>query len=263
MKTTKGYRIWQIIYPIGIYYVVSSLVFFGLELLFGNGNENYMIKQLICSAATIPFVLTFYMQDKRIEDAVYERGKFVFDGVQIKNSLLALLAGGTLGMALNNILAMTPLLRISGGFQEANSAFFGGRVIYEILGSCLLVPIAEELLFRGVVFKRLRLLIGLWPGIVLSAAIFGIMHFNLVQFVYAGVIGLLLAFLVEKTGYLYVAALAHIAANTMAVIRQDTGWLGFTYEATVSGIGATLAILAVALLLIGYMVREYQKENEK
>ena len=35
MKTTGGFKLWQIIYPIGIYYVVSSLMYFVLGLFHG------------------------------------------------------------------------------------------------------------------------------------------------------------------------------------------------------------------------------------
>lgn len=54
MKTTWGYRIWQIVYPIGIYYVVSSLIYFALELLIGTAVETYMLRQLVCAACTDP-----------------------------------------------------------------------------------------------------------------------------------------------------------------------------------------------------------------
>ena len=30
--------------------------------------------------------------------------------------------------------------------------FFAGTVVFELLGSCFVIPIAEELLFRGVVY---------------------------------------------------------------------------------------------------------------
>mgnify|MGYP000323272126 FL=1 len=86
------------------------------------------------------------------------------------------------------------------GFQEANQSFFAGTVVFELLGSCLVIPIAEELLFRGVVYKRLKLYFGVTPALIGSALIFGIMHVNLVQFLYAAVIGLLLAFVLEKQG---------------------------------------------------------------
>ncbi len=60
MKTTGAYKIWRIIYPIGIYYVVSSLAYFFLTLLLGAGEESYMLRQMLCAAATIPFVWMHY-----------------------------------------------------------------------------------------------------------------------------------------------------------------------------------------------------------
>ena len=48
MKTTGAYKIWRIIYPIGIYYVVSSLAYFFLTLLLGAGEESYMLRQMLC-----------------------------------------------------------------------------------------------------------------------------------------------------------------------------------------------------------------------
>ena len=56
-----------------------------------------------------------------------------------------------------------------------------------------------------------------------SALIFGIMHVNLVQFLYAAVIGLLLAFVLEKTGKLSMAVFGHIAANLVACLLY-TSW---------------------------------------
>lgn len=49
MKTTGAYKIWRIVYPIGIYYVVSSLAYFFLTLLLGAGEESYMLRQMLCA----------------------------------------------------------------------------------------------------------------------------------------------------------------------------------------------------------------------
>ena len=54
MKQTKGFQIWQIIYPVGLYYVVSSLCYFALEILLGSADETYMLRQLVGDAVTIP-----------------------------------------------------------------------------------------------------------------------------------------------------------------------------------------------------------------
>lgn len=241
MKTTGAYKVWSIVYPVGIYYVVSSLVYFALELFFGTAYESYMLRQMICAAATIPFVASFYRQDMAIEQTVYGKHRIV-----LTDSVLALVAGAALGIGVNNVIAMTPLIRMSTGFSEANQAFFAGKFAFELLGSGLLIPIAEELLYRGVVYKRLRLLVGVTPAIVLSAVIFGVMHFNLVQFLYAGILGLLLAFLVERTDFVHMAVLAHMAANVAAIVRQETGFLSFSYEPDAAGIGVTVLFLAAA-----------------
>ena len=187
MKTTGAYKIWRIIYPIGIYYVVSSLAYFFLTLLLGAGEESYMLRQMLCAAATIPFVWMHYGQDRAARETVYGRRGIRPDAKFFCTVAGALLAGASLGMAVNNVIAMTPLIEASAGFQSANQAFFAGGVVFELLGSCLVIPLAEELLYRGVVERRLSLLCGSAPAIVLSAVIFGVMHWNVVQFLYAGI----------------------------------------------------------------------------
>ena len=88
MKQKNRFELWQILYPIAIYYVVSSLAYFGLEVILGvTTTENYMVRQMLCGAITIPFILRFYMEDKKARDIVYGAKKFRFDGVQIKNIL--------------------------------------------------------------------------------------------------------------------------------------------------------------------------------
>lgn len=259
MKSKNRFELWQILYPIAIYYVVSSLVYFGLEVIFGvTTTENYMIRQLLCGAISIPFILRFYLADKKMRDVVYGAKKFKLDGIQIKNILLTIVTVGTAGMAVNNLIAMTPLVDMSSGFQNANASFFGGEVLFQLLGSCLVIPIAEELVFRGVVYQRLRVYFDMWVALLVSAVIFGIVHTNLVQFVYAALLGMLLAFLYEKSGFFYVPVLGHVTANVIAVVRTATGWLSFSYEPTAAGIGVTLVLFAAAAVLIWYQVREYR-----
>ena len=74
---------------------------------------------------------------------------------------------------------------MSEAYQQANEAFYGSTIAIELLGSALITPILEELLHRGVVYKRLRNLFGLKVGILVSAWIFAGLHFNIVQFLYA------------------------------------------------------------------------------
>lgn len=128
MKTTGGFKLWQIIYPIGIYYVVSSLMYFVLGLFLGDGQQTYMLRQLICSAATIPATMSFYKQDKIAEQVVYGTEKEKLDTKWLTDAALAVVGAATLGIAVNNIIAMTPLVQMSEGFQEANQSFLRERL---------------------------------------------------------------------------------------------------------------------------------------
>ena len=56
MKDYKLLRIWEVIYPIGIYFVVTNVVMFVLNLIHTMTNENYMIYQIIAKIIAFPFV---------------------------------------------------------------------------------------------------------------------------------------------------------------------------------------------------------------
>lgn len=211
---SKLMRFWNVIYPVLMYYVVSNLVMFIIGFFWQTTNQNYMAQHIIVTIVVFPVVYSYYQ--KPGEKKLFMPVSFV---------LLTLL-GACSGIALNNLIALSPLMQHSTGYQEVSQAFFGSTLLLEILGSCMLTPILEEVLYRGVAYSRLKQWLGVKPAILLSAALFGLMHFNLVQFVYAGILGILLACIAERYG-LPAAILAHAAANLMAVLRAETSFLNF------------------------------------
>ena len=88
----------------------------------------------------------------------------------------------------------------------------------------ILAPLAEEVVFRGAI---LRTLLGImskknhWVAIMISAAIFGIVHANLAQFVNALLMGLLLGWMYYRTGSLVPGILLHWVNNTMAYVLAN------------------------------------------
>lgn len=271
----KGFKIWNIIYPIGIYYAVSSLVYYLLEGFIGTADETYMLRQMICSAATIPFIYRCFRDDKRRQAKAGKTPPALDKQELLKNAGIAAVLMAALGIAVNNVLAMTPLVDMSDGFSEANTSFFAGTVIFELLGSCLIIPIAEELMFRGVMYPRIKELLTddslekeyefsvvTLPAIVISAVFFGIVHANLVQLIYAAALGLVLAFLLEKTNFLPICMIGHIAANVIAVLRENTGFLAFGYKAGAAGIVLTAVMFGIAGALLYYLIKEYLQKRD-
>ena len=137
-------------------------------------------------------------------------------------------------------------------YQNANSAFYGSTFALELLGSALVTPCLEELLHRGVVYGRLRRMMGLWPAVLVSALIFAGLHFNIVQFIYAFLLGSVFALFVEKTGELYPAIIAHIVANGIAVIRTETGFLQGMVDGSLSAwlISVLVCLIGISILIV-------------
>lgn len=99
-------------------------------------------------------------------------------------------------------------------FELAEDA---GTTFIDLFSSIILAPIAEEMLFRGVVLKEFSKVSQRF-GIVMSALIFGLMHGNPYQFVMAAAVGVPLAYVTVKTGSLIPAIVGHMALNTAASI---------------------------------------------
>ncbi|MCI9491734.1 MAG: CPBP family intramembrane metalloprotease [Lachnospiraceae bacterium] len=270
------FKSWNVIYPVFIYFVVTNLAmslfamlasFLGADI-----QKQYMALQTATVAVTIPFIVRYYQRDRKEPTVFWEHMGKEFSGkstAQIAvNGLLMFLAGAILGMALNNALALTALEEISEGYQEAAGHFFSGGIFFELLGACLLTPFLEELLYRGVVYGRLCDLMILnneekteagtkreknsrMLAMVFSALLFGVLHMNLVQFVYAGALGILLAWFMEKSGHFYGALLAHIGANLISVLRVETGLFGWAEQDRNVFLGTTVGLaLAGGVLLV-------------
>ena len=88
-------------------------------------------------------------------------------------------------------------------------------------------------------------------AMVISALLFGVLHQNIVQFVYAGALGLLLAWFMEEAGHFCGALLAHIGANLISVLRVETGIFRWMEQSRNTFAGATAALALLSLFLLG------------
>ncbi|MDQ3956586.1 MAG: CPBP family intramembrane metalloprotease [Actinomycetota bacterium] len=82
----------------------------------------------------------------------------------------------------------------------------------------VVAPIVEEFIFRGMFFRLLRSHRSFWAAAFISALVFSITHFipSLVLFLF--VLGLVLAWVVERYESLYPAMALHAFNNAFAVI---------------------------------------------
>lgn len=84
-----------------------------------------------------------------------------------------------------------------------------GMFVYSVL----LAPIGEELVFRGVTMHQAKRYAPFWAANILQAILFGVFHMNIIQGIYAFLLGLVLGYVCEKGGSIYSAILFHLLFN--------------------------------------------------
>lgn len=99
--------------------------------------------------------------------------------------------------------------------DKANGA--GGALLFFLIVG-LFAPIAEELFFRGLVFRSFEKRWGQWWALAGSSLVFGATHFQALQFLPLVAVGAVFGYLVIRTGRLGPAVLAHMAFNTTTVV---------------------------------------------
>ena len=81
------------------------------------------------------------------------------------------------------------------------------------LSTVLFAPIAEEVIFRGLVYTRLRRAMPAWLACVLASLVFAVLHGQLLWIAYAFLMGVALTLVFERTGTLWSSILVHITFN--------------------------------------------------
>jgi membrane protease YdiL (CAAX protease family) len=103
------------------------------------------------------------------------------------------------------------------GFQERLVWGEPADVVVDVLDSCILAPVLEELLFRGVLYGTLRIRLAPAPATLVSAGLFALAHgYGAVGFASVLMSGVLWAVAYERTRSLLPGMLAHAINNVQA-----------------------------------------------
>ncbi|AIW88888.1 CAAX protease [Treponema sp. OMZ 838] len=81
---------------------------------------------------------------------------------------------------------------------------------------CILAPILEEVLMRGFLLNGFCTNYGKIVALLISATLFSILHFNIVQMVPSFICGIILGLLYFYTDSIFSCILAHIGYNTIS-----------------------------------------------
>lgn len=98
-------------------------------------------------------------------------------------------------------------------YAESSAGLMEGPFVMLLLSNTIMAPLVEEILFRGLVFGRLKKAMPTWLALVLSSFIFGLMHGQILWICYTTLVGLVLGLAAWKTDSILAPMFMHFAFN--------------------------------------------------
>ena len=256
-------KVWNIVWPLFVYMIAQNGIvvlaggIFGFfsdaqELLLRYSVGCVFVAALIC----IPIYYKMYRKDESENGSTRER--VLLDN---KDCLLIVLSGASLALAMNNMIAITPLPILFTGYEETNEIVYSGSLILQILSAGIFACIVEELCVRGIVYGRLKRYFSKKNAMLISALIFGVYHLNVVQGVYAFVLGLYFVWLYERYQSLWASCIAHISANLFVILLAGSQ----LFQKLLENLVGFCLITCISLLIFYYswrMIKESVSSNK-
>lgn len=188
-------------------------------------SADYMVYGLLAGQLVKLTILAVYM-DKRDMTFYRNFGQRYIKNEKLERPLRFVGIGlGTVGfgLLLTNIImqamAGTDLLTSALDLMEnAFNAKTSLDSLVLILTVAVGAPIVEEILFRGVLFEELNRQCSVKTTIFLTALIFGLYHFNILQSPNTFVMGLVLAWTYYRTQSIKASMIVHATNNILALI---------------------------------------------
>ena len=283
---TTGQKILEVMIPILLWLAITNIVsligggIYGVikvnEYITGGGDvssapqvilqemmqsDMNMINMLLSGIANIISIPVFFSIFKK--DTLRLTGRRTSLKAEKKpgavNTLTALFMGLGISVVLNIIIAMTPIAQWMYEMNPGRYDMLDSLPLWaSFIVTCLLAPVAEELLFRALVFRRMRRFTGYMTAAFVSAAIFGFVHFDVVTGIAAFIIGVIMAMLYEYTGSIFTSMFFHFGFNLYATLIELIPFdsMSETAQGTVM-----LIILLAGAVMAGVTLFIFLKKN--
>lgn len=273
MKEDKWVRLWNMISPPALYMFIQMGVELAVALItiiyenvkmyktYGMINDAQAVTEkvqqmtevnasyitVVSAVMAVIFFGRMYLK---------ERNSFLKENNKEINIFVMIAFGVMLSMAAGSILSAMNIDNIYGSYEKTSSLLLNGNIVYRLFALGVITPAAEEIIFRGLVFNRVKKQYGSLYGIVVSSLMFGAFHFNLVQGLYAFIIGMAFAYCYELTGDLKVPVYMHMSINVLTVLSDYYGLNSITDGNTVFKVVLTLMECIISVYLFEMIVKK-------
>ncbi len=248
-------RIYQVMAedPSGYMKIANEIAVEASERLFSHLMEITLISALV---ALLTYFIIFRVRKKKF---------FVEVGIKKAKKLdypICFLLGIFLNFFVVSFLSIVPIPEnwLASYADATASMGVGSLTPIAIITTVLAAPISEEIVFRGLLYTRLKRCMPMLGAMILTSFIFGIMHGTAIIWVmYAGILGFVLSWVYEKCGSLLAPILMHMGFNLVGSVSELVPAEMMTFGNTVL---VFLLSLSICLLLIFSIQRRSDNKIE-
>lgn len=215
-----GYSLLRALFGVFVFLALMNMIFYlfaraGINIITYEGTCNFLYG--IIAVPAVLFYIRLTENSYQGTDSSYSRGRVAggrftllrhraINASQVM--LLVIISLGMLGMVsifISYIASLaersTEVATVLEDYSQSTDRFSGIEEIHiipkydyilNLIGVSVFIPLAEELVFRGIVFGELRRSMHPAFALVISSIVFGVLHGNGLHIIYAAICGLIL-----------------------------------------------------------------------
>ncbi len=221
--------LFSIIWPVALHMILSDFSVIILTAATGQTPDSALCTTLT-AILVIPPVLWMYRGDEkpaanRLKSVAEQDTKKELDDKEnggptltwrIFMGIACFVSGGILDRVWSQVLLW---LRVQDYFSnQTQEQLLASQLAVQIIGLGILVPVAEELIFRGLLYARIRRMLPVWASVLTASVIFALYHGNMIQILFAFPMAIILTLLYEKGKWISYPILFHMGVNLTTVV---------------------------------------------
>lgn len=238
----------EILWPIAFYELSTEI---SRTLLSGYGS---LMVQTVSAAITSVILGIIYRRNPFSPNRnIEEKSVKTLKTEILCAGVLLCMAGISSSLLFNNLITLSGIKKMFTGYNRIANQLFSPPLWFRIIAMGVVISAAEELVFRGFIYRSLRNRYSFWTAAMVSALLFGWYHGNLVQGIYGWAVALVLAYGYERYKSIWAPWLIHGSANLTSILAGR--WIKF--EGGKPGISFLLITIVsgVCLFLILHVMR--------
>lgn len=211
---------------------------------------------------TIPLTGILFYNDSRMDHLTKEKKA---NRAPLLSYWTLIVMGVALSIGATCLISMAQMALSDSAYLENAAVAYSAPAAVQILVLGIVIPVSEELMFRGLLFGRYRRLKGYGYAALWSSLLFALTHTSALQMAYTLGLGFMLCYAYRKFDSFTAPVVLHVTANLTSILMTWAGgfdWIGSDLLRIAGAAIAGAFICSVMFVLIQRMPEAEQENSD-